>query len=255
MKKFVLVPESQHRQTINKSDVLQGIHQPEQREMLKRYQLAQDLLHDAKRTNNETKMDEYHEAMQDFSLLRDRQTHRQLPQKQPLKRAHDKVESSNSADSDADVVDALPTSQQANARKLMRLLRAQGDDILSWTPNGEVRIQGKRLRGTNIVDLVGDVVRSTPSKTSAPERERFLNALAEANVPETLVKNKNALERYRAIKTGGTTVREITDDYDENDEDATVSSTTTKNDVTSSKKKKETTKKKTIASNDWNSPL
>ena len=48
MKKFVLIPEAKHRQmmTIDKRDVLQSIKQPEQREMLKRYQLAQNILHD-----------------------------------------------------------------------------------------------------------------------------------------------------------------------------------------------------------------
>ena len=64
-------------------------------------------------------------------------------------------------------------------------------------------IRGQRLRGVNIVDLVGDVVRTTPSKSMPPQREQFLNALAEANVPETLVKNRMALEHYRAIKNDG----------------------------------------------------
>ena len=75
MKKFVLVPEAKHRQMmkIDTRDVLQSIKQPEQREMLKRYQLAQNILHDNQRVNDDTKMNEYHELMQDFSMLRDRQ--------------------------------------------------------------------------------------------------------------------------------------------------------------------------------------
>ena len=45
MKKFVLIPETKHRQMmkIDTRDVLQSIKQPEQREMLKRYQLAQNI--------------------------------------------------------------------------------------------------------------------------------------------------------------------------------------------------------------------
>ena len=35
------------------------------------------------------------------------------------------------------------------------------------------------------------------------QREQFLNALAQANVPETLVKNRMALKHYRAIKNDG----------------------------------------------------
>ena len=79
MKKFVLVPETKHRQALAASaasenrDVLQSIQHPEQREMLKRYHLAQNTLHDTQRSSDGgAKMDEYHEVMQDFSLLRDR---------------------------------------------------------------------------------------------------------------------------------------------------------------------------------------
>ena len=81
MKKFVLVPEAKHRQALAAStsstsgnrDVLQSIQQPEQREMLKRYHLAQNILEDARRSpGGEANMAEYREAMQDFSLLRDR---------------------------------------------------------------------------------------------------------------------------------------------------------------------------------------
>ena len=86
---------------------------------------------------------------------------------------------------------------------------------MSWTRNGYVQINGQRVRDANIADLVSDVVRSTPSKTSAPERERFLSALAKVNVPETLVKNKSALERYRVIKNY--TMDEIVKDDDDDD--------------------------------------
>ena len=64
-------------------------------------------------------------------------------------------------DIDATVVDALPNSQKANAKKLIRLLRSHGNNVVSWTPQGDVSIRGQRLRGANIVDLVGDVVRTT----------------------------------------------------------------------------------------------
>ena len=87
----------------------------------------------------------------------------------------------------------MPNNQKVNAKKLIRILRSHGNNVVSWTPQGDVSIRGQRLRGVNIVDLVGDVVRTTPSKSMPPQREQFLNALAEANVPETLVKNKMAL--------------------------------------------------------------
>ena len=161
--------------------------------MLKRYNLAHNMLQNAHHSNDgNAKMDEYRETMQDFTLLR-----------------NDKGDEVDRAEvNNAAVVDVLPASQKGNAQKLMRLLREHGDDVVSWTQNGNVSIHGQRLRGTNIVDLVGDVVRLLPSKGIAPQRERFLTALADVNVPETLVKNKTALERYRKIKNiGATTMR------------------------------------------------
>ena len=141
------------------------------------------------------------------------------------------------------MVNALPSSQQANARKLLQSLQTQGDGIVSWTRNGDVQINGQRVRGANIADLVSDVVRSTPSKTSAPERERFLSALAKVNVPETLVKNKSALERYRVIKSD--LMDEVVKDDDDDVMKNAAAATTTYEPV----------KKRRMKESDWNAPL
>ena len=78
---------------------------------------------------------------------------------------------------------ALPKSQKVDAEKLIRLLRSHGKDLVSWTPNGNVKIRGQNVQGVNIIDLVGDVVRATPSKSMPLQREQFLNVLAQANTP------------------------------------------------------------------------
>ena len=123
MKKFVLIPEAKHRQMmkIDTRDVLQSIKQPEQREMLKRYQLAQNILHDNERVNDDTKMNEYHEMMQDFSMLRDRQGSMQearqpIVKNQQIDDDHDREKKDD--DIDAAVVDALPNSQKYVAYKI-----------------------------------------------------------------------------------------------------------------------------------------
>lgn len=177
--------------------------------MLKRYNLAQNVLRNAPRTD--ASMAEYREAMDDFALLRD-QVGRVT--------TSPKCESMNDTkDVLNDAVNLLPASQKANAQKLMNMLRSH-DDVISWSPNGEVSIRGKRVPGTNVVDLVGDVLRPSTSKTIAPQREQFLSALADVNIPETVIKNKGALERYREIKTGGNAAA-----HDDAGEE-TVSSTT-----------------------------
>ena len=76
-------------------------------------------------------------------------------------------------DIDANLVDVLPNNQQINAKKLLRLLRSQGSDLVSWKSNGDVSIHGQILPGTNIADLVSDIVRSTPSKIRSPQLALF----------------------------------------------------------------------------------
>ena len=86
------------------------------------------------------------------------------------------------------------------------------------------------MRGTNIVDLVGDVLRSPRSlKNVAPQHNQFLAALADANIPETVIKNNAALKRYRAIKSGEGTVptsRDNEDELNDSTDSHTISSTT-----------------------------
>ena len=157
-------------------------------------------------------MAEYREAMQDFSLLRDRQGSDARQQQNAVKKKRriddGEVSTSETDMTDAAVVDLLPSSQKENAFKMLRLLRAHGADVVSWTRTGDVSIHGERVHGTNLVDLVNDVLQSSRSSIkSMPQRENFLTALADASVPETLIKNKKALELYREIKA----------DYDNDD--------------------------------------
>ena len=73
--KYMLVPESlyQQKMKIDTRDLLQSIKQPEQREMIKRYSIAQNILQ-----GPNTDMDRYQEAIQDFSVLKVRVIGRQI---------------------------------------------------------------------------------------------------------------------------------------------------------------------------------
>ena len=44
------------------------------------------------------------------------------------------------------------------------------------------------------------MVRSRPSKNIPPAYKKFLEVLAEANIPENVIKNEMALNQYRALK-------------------------------------------------------
>ena len=191
--KYMLVPESlyQQKMKIDTRDVLQSIKQPEQREMIKRYSIAQNILQ-----GPNTDMDRYQEAMQDFSVLKDRVIGRQITEPPVAKKQRENDED----DIDESVIDTLPENQQVSAKKIMRVLRSYGGDLLSWTADGDVSINGEPLRRVNFTDLLSGVVRSRPSKNIPPPYEKFLKALAKANIPESVIKNKTALNQYRKLK-------------------------------------------------------
>ena len=171
--------------------------------------------------DDDVNMDEYREAMQDFTFLRNRQGGARPQPKRVMtkEQLNDKggEEGDRTAVNDAAVVDVLPDSQKATAEKLLQLLRAHDNDVISWTRSDEVSIHKRRLHKTNVVDLIVDVVHSSPSKTITPLRDQFLAALADANIAKTVIKNKKALKRHRVIKA---------DDANDPSDDATISSTT-----------------------------
>ena len=85
--------------------------------------------------------------MQDLSMLRDRQgsvqeARQPIIKNQQIDDDHDREKK----DIDATVVDALPNSQKANAKKLIRLLRSHGNNVVLWTPQGDVSIRRQRSR-------------------------------------------------------------------------------------------------------------
>ena len=225
---YILAPKSIYQQKvkIDTADVLQSIKHPEQREMLKRYSIAQNMLQ-----GPNVDMNEYREAIQDFSILKNRQRMASLPQSPPAKKQRD------DDDDDESIVDSLPKNQQVHAQKIMRVLRSHGGDLVSWTPEGDVSIRGEPIQGIHFTDLLSGVVRSRPSKNIPPAYEKFLSALAIANVPETVIKNRTALNSFRSMKRGNDTFSNE------------VSSTATLQDGVISETKSK------LRSNDWDAPL
>ena len=206
MKRFVLIPETMYRQTtkIDTRDVLQSIKKPEQREMLKRYQLAQNILNNKQHPNNAIKMNEFHEMMQDFHLLRNRQGNASSKERQQQDLSVSKQSIGDNGDGDDNVdmslIETFPDNQKDDAQKLIRLLRSRGNGLVSWGTNGEVTIYGKQLKGANITDLISNVIQPRSSQKIPTQ---FLNVLAEVNIPETLVKNRGVIKTYRKIKDNG----------------------------------------------------
>ena len=214
MNNLVLVPEREFSEFKNwklrrgvsgDGGIIQAIHNPEQREMVKKYHAAQEVLNDSNKPY-ELRKAQYDEIMRSFHTLKDRISGiRGISNPEIGKSQEDNVNNDEKDKSIDDIVDIMPESIKSNARNLMKQIQKNGNEnLISWSPtNGEVSIRGSRLAGSNIIDLVGDVMRSSTGKISKRKnlnRDAFIDALVEMNAPETLIKNRDALRHFREMK-------------------------------------------------------
>ena len=176
-----------------KRDTMEMIKRPEDAIVYKSFNNMQDTLHANEK--DEIKADKHVEALNDFTLLRNKvnNTSSILPTSstmQPTISVGSTIEN--------DVIQSMPKTLQTQAKLLMSRLK-QHPNTISWSPNGEVIIQGTRKSGTNIIDLVGGLLRTR--KNVHPQNEHsFLKTLASINLPEEFIRNKSQLPRYREYK-------------------------------------------------------
>ena len=84
---------------------------------------------------------------------------------------------------EADVVDTVPKTMQGKARRLMERLKRN----MSWTARGELIHDGVPVAGSNVVDLVNDLLRKR--KTDPTGWQPFARQLRAMNLPMELVGN------------------------------------------------------------------
>ena len=84
---------------------------------------------------------------------------------------------------EADVVDTVPKTMQGKARRFMERLKRN----MSWTARGELIHDGVPVAGSNVVDLVNDLLRKR--KTDPTGWQPFARQLRAMNLPMELVGN------------------------------------------------------------------
>ena len=166
---------------------------PNEREHVKTYTDMELILQDPS-TSDQTKVVKHVESMNDFSVMRNRDTggaHNESS------RANEMNEEEDATVKDA--VELMSLTLQKHARQLLlRLIKRK--DLIPWNDSGEVTIEGKQMPGSHIGDLVSDVLRTR--KATTPLRSSFLDVLPKANVPDEFVRNKPALAQFRKMKNG-----------------------------------------------------
>ena len=199
--KMVLVPVSvweqlkQLQHAEQKRDTMEMIKKPGDAIVYKTFSNMQNTLQANEK--DEIKADKHVEALNDFTLLRNKMNNT-TPTSSAPPTMQTTIPASSVDTIENDVIQSVPKTLQTQAKLLLSRLK-QHPNTISWAPNGEVIIQGNRKSGTNIIDLVGGLLRTR--KNVHPQNEHsFLKSLASLNLPEEFIRNKNQLPRYREYK-------------------------------------------------------
>lgn len=128
----------------------------------------------------------YQQMLQRYLKLKDQE-------RQPLKVTME--ESKQEASQPAvglhqEIIESIPKMFKKKAQMLLHRLESSND--ISWDGRGVVSIKGNTIIGSNIIDLVSDVVR--PRKTTDPVGwPQFSTFLKEINIPKEFISNPRRL--------------------------------------------------------------
>ena len=93
---------------------------------------------------------------------------------------------------DKQIIDSVSKTMQNRAKLLIQKLKDHSD-VISWTDNGQLVLEGSIVPNSNMVDLVNDIMRKR--KGFNPEHSStFAIALAKINVPKDYVRNTDLID-------------------------------------------------------------
>ena len=137
---------------------------------------------DRKDLDDGTKVTLYNQVLQRYNVLVDKRVKEPVRMIEVGKKAGTEPEEASSME--ADVVNTVPKSLQAKARRLMEHLKRN----VAWNDRGELIHEGVPVAGSNVVDLVHDLLRKR--KTDDPTGwQSFARQLRVINIPMELVGN------------------------------------------------------------------
>jgi hypothetical protein len=133
----------------------------------------------------------YNQTLARHNVIEDKLHHQQEEQQQQQTQpVYDPIEE--------DIIYSVPKSMRNKAARLVRRIKA--GQLIRWNERGELIYKGQVYPGTNVSDLINDVLRNR--KTFQPQGWNvFAEGLHDMNVPMDLVGNQ---ERWKYMQTGAT---------------------------------------------------
>ena len=160
-----------------------------------------EILNSTQYDNDREKWDRYHQVLQrylntkDVDERTDRSKLKSWKKRGPMEpMGHDvkidatekKIKKKSESYNDEFIVENIPESFKKNARLLVKALRKDGR--LVWGPSGALHIDGKAMKGSNIIDLVNYAARNR--KVDAPPGlTQFTHALHTASIHAEYIGN------------------------------------------------------------------
>ncbi len=96
---------------------------------------------------------------------------------------------------DEDLLENVPKSQRNNAKLLLKYVKE--NPSLKWNSAKELIFNGKRIPGSNIIDLVNDTTRNAKNRAPVTGWKEFTEALMQKNIPRQAVGNNKRWEYIR----------------------------------------------------------
>ena len=147
------------------------------------------------------KMKLYNQSFQQYKSLHEQKDKQPLPvQIMPsvVNNSNFETKTSLSDQTAADVLQSVPKTLKPRAELLLKKLKEK-QDLMNWNDRGELVYNGRVIKGSNMIDLVNDVIRNR--KTSNPEGwNYFARGLAQMNIPNEIVQNSNrrkVIQQYK----------------------------------------------------------
>lgn len=99
-------------------------------------------------------------------------------------------------DDDKNVLSLVPKKWRKNAEVLIEHVKK--NPSFKWSESGEMIIEGNRVVGSNLTDLINDTCRDSQVRRPAIGSELFIKTLLKHNTPRELIINKKRLDNADA---------------------------------------------------------
>ena len=140
---------------------------------------------DREDVTEEQKANEYDQVLRRYLVYQDKYDHRP-PVKVQIENTdgQTKTEETHRTPFEKEVLETVPNKMKKKAELLLGKIRASS--AMDWNEKGELMYKGKAVEGSNVADLVNDMLRAR-KKFNPTGWETFARGMKEANVPQELV--------------------------------------------------------------------